>query len=375
MPPEATSKPEKAEVTPKPSEPQKEMDIYSPEAAKAALAEMGSKKPEATAQKPVENESKEPKSDAPEPTEPESELSPLEENAVETVTVNGKEVKAMDLYKKAKFTIPAGDEDHELTGEQVLMFAGKGILSAEANRKAKETLAEAQRFHDETEKSIEGRVREGVTAELDRLLDVILDNNDPATGKPFATKAEKGAAEAAVRDLQSAHAAKREPTDPADRPMTKKELEAALAEREQRKETEERSRKNLAKAQEVLEETTKPFMQLFLKADGKTLNERPFQAFKMDVQKEAIAIYKRLGRTVTEAESRQILQKAVKAVYADYKESLGSKTTTVVEDNKPKVPVLKPSGGGAPAAVEVEVPKGMGMLEFFEHEQRRLPKR
>lgn len=280
-----------------------------------------------------------------EPTEESQDDSKSEEDFSEVLKLEGgKEVRVEDLARKAKYYVPVGDDDHELTYDQLIAHAGRGIQSAQLNQRMKQAMAEADKTVGEVRKELEetkARIGESVQGELSRLLESVVKNIDPSTGKPFGSEQEKGDAETLLRGMQSLHAkgGKKEPeVQPVD--VKKEVAEALKAERE-------RMAKEQAQttAKGIWEDATRPYMQKFLKADGKTVNKTAFGLFQNAVAEEAGRLAEVSGKRLDLNSGKEIMAQAIKNMIPMFRTS--EKKTEVVEKQEP-VPLVKPTGGSAP---------------------------
>src|SRR5258708_9570748 len=277
--------------------------------ANAALAELRSKKGKPEAVKtatgpedapgeptPGEVEGQEQNQEGDETPKGESEAQPVLNEALETISVNGKEVPLVEALDKMTFEVYSDGELHPMDFSKLLDMASFGVHSAEKTRLAKDAVVKAQDIIREVEQSAEKSVSERVEAVLNDLLTKAL-NGTNGNGKPFVNDVAQKRAVELARGMKDSL-----PGNQAQKPLTMEDVEELVQKRTQKiledqnqKQTEAATINQLVQeSRAALVEISKGDPAYFTKGDGK-LNTAVLTAFRKEVAAVSNAEWHRQG--------------------------------------------------------------------------------
>jgi len=351
--PESIAPPEATPQNPQISKPSKPLTFEGRIAETIKKAREKQDKPESPAV-PAQNETA-PKETVETPTET-IEQPPAVTEDLEVVSHNGKEVPINDVLNDAKFEVFANGEYKSVDGIEKLMdMASIGFMATKKVETAKQAILKSQELVKEMESKVAEDSRKIATDYLSDLLDKVTNGGmNPATGQSFKSDKERqGAVELANRLVaENANGNKSQ-----DKPLTAAEIKKLIEEEAQKssksrqEEKAELERKQavatiVKNAESSLQKVTEPLMQYFTGQDGKTLNTRLFDSFKMQVKAEADKLFiADTGANKTAPNKlHEFIQKASKTVLEDFKQSLRESKTQA------SAPPISKSGQGIPAS-------------------------
>lgn len=280
------------------------------------------------------------------------------------VEVNGAKAPLDKVLADAPFTLTYKGEEKTVTGiDNLIKLAQMGFASTERNTQAKQVIQDADKilksFEAEKPSLIKKGTVEAINARFTELHQGILNGVFP-NGQRIPTVQAQSAAVADLNTLKgwvlggNLNTTTPNPSASTGQSMSAEEMRKQIQEEMDQRFEEQTQKQKLAEqgnraaqaTQKLFGDVIEPFAQKFLKADGKTVNQRLFDNFQKDTQLTAAKMAESLAINYPKGFSpeiqRAIIKRAAAEVYKDY----GLSAPSPANDKKdPGAPPLKTGSG------------------------------